>query len=493
MLLSGNDFHRAYRPSECDLRLYLHHKGIQAAEPDPYEEVIRRLGERHERAYLSTFREVTDLREGTPEERQVRTLDAIQAAVPVIYQPYFATGLELNGHVCEVVGIPDFLIREGDGYVIRDVKMSRRINEKDHPEIIWQLRLYAWLFELAIGIVPRRLEVFSGKSELILIDPGDPKPKLTGYIALIKNGAAPYCPVGWSRCSGCGYYEPCWPEAVACNDVALVLKVDQGLARALRDMHVVSYDDLLAQFDEARLSAFQRPWGSRKQKVGKTADSILLSARALQSKQPIWLGPPAIPDHRNFVMFDLEGLPPHLDELDKIYLWGMQVFGDKPSAFMAATAGFGEDGDCEGWHGFLDRAERIMAEYGDIPFVHWSHYERTKLNAYMARHGDRNGVAAAVERNLLNLLPVAQGAVMLPLASYSLKVVEEYVGFQRTQDEYGGSWSMAQYIEATETEDEAKRQELMDSILKYNEEDLAATWAVLSWLKDNGRGVVATR
>jgi predicted RecB family nuclease len=77
---------------------------------------------------------------------------------------------------------------------------------------------------------------------------------------------------------------------------------------------------------------------------------------------------------------------------------------------------------------------------------------------------------------------------MLPLPSYGLKVVEEYVGFKRTQDEYGGAWSMAQYIEATETEDEDARQKVMDTILKYNEEDLAATWAVLVWLRDFERG-----
>ena len=33
MQLSGSDFYRAYRPSECDMRIYLHHKGIQGAEP----------------------------------------------------------------------------------------------------------------------------------------------------------------------------------------------------------------------------------------------------------------------------------------------------------------------------------------------------------------------------------------------------------------------------------------------------------------------------
>jgi predicted RecB family nuclease len=32
-------------------------------------------------------------------------------------------------------------------------------------------------------------------------------------------------------------------------------------------------------------------------------------------------------------------------------------------------------------------------------------------------------------------------------------------------------------------DDEAKRDSLMAEILKYNEEDLAATWAVFEWLR----------
>ena len=86
-------------------------------------------------------------------------------------------------------------------------------------------------------------------------------------------------------------------------------------------------------------------------------------------------------------------------------------------------------------------------------------------------------------RNLLDLLPVTKNAIALPLPSYSLKVVEEYVGYKRTQDEYGGTWAMAQFILATETEDQVERNARMAEILKYNEEDLAATWAVFEWLR----------
>lgn len=50
---------------------------------------------------------------------------------------------------------------------------------------------------------------------------------------------------------------------------------------------------------------------------------------------------------------------------------------------------------------------------------------------------------------------------------------------------------MAHYIEATETEDQATREKLINDILKYNEKDFAATWAVLCWLKAFGDGPAA--
>jgi predicted RecB family nuclease len=227
----------------------------------------------------------------------------------------------------------------------------------------------------------------------------------------------------------------------------------------------------------------KRPWGTRQQKVGKKAEAILQYAEVSISGEERILAPVMIPAHDNYVMFDLEGMPPHLDDLEKIYLWGVQVYGKNPSKFMGVTSGFGTDGDREGWDAFLDAAAAIFTEYGDIPFLHWHHYERVHIEMYVKRYGDPNGVAARVFGNLLDLLPVTKNAIVLPLPSYSLKVVEEYVGFERTQDEYGGSWAMAKFILATETDDETERNALMAEILKYNEEDLAATWAVFEWLR----------
>jgi hypothetical protein len=62
-------------------------------------------------------------------------------------------------------------------------------------------------------------------------------------------------------------------------------------------------------------------------------------------------------------MFDLEGMPPKLDEMDRIYLWCVQVFGKK-----------------------------------------------TRLRRYVERYGD----GARAIAKLLDLLPIARELVILP-------------------------------------------------------------------------------
>jgi predicted RecB family nuclease len=61
---------------------------------------------------------------------------------------------------------------------------------------------------------------------------------------------------------------------------------------------------------------------------------------------------------------------------------------------------------------------------------------------------------------------------------------------------------MAQFILATETDDEAERNARMAeissapppacSVTKYNEEDLAATWVVFEWLRGRASAALAT-
>lgn len=485
MRLTASSFYGYYRPSACELRVWLRARGEPEKDPSPYELVLRKLGLRHEAEHLKTLGDVVDLHAGPGWFREYRTRRAIARGARVIYQGRLRARTTLAGVDCEIVGEPDYLIRDGDGYLIRDSKLNRRV--EGHREIALQLGTYGWLYEQVIGRRPSGLQVHAGTGDILPLDYDGGAAALAGLEEIVRWRTAadePYSPVGWSKCGACVFRARNWERAVAARDVALVPGVDQGLARFLHDEGVTTVDQLLERYDADSLAQVQRPRGSRLAVVGERgAASIMRLAQAMASGTEIAIAAPALPAGSNFVMFDLEGLPPQLDDVEKVYLWGVQVFGERPSEFFAATASFGVEGDWQGWRTFLTLCGQIFDRYGDIPFVHWATYEKTKLDLYVSRFGDPDGIAARVRTNLVDLLPITQASVALPLPSYSLKVVEKHVGFVRQLPDTGGDWAMARYIEATETHDERVRSEVMNEILAYNAEDLEATWAVFEWLR----------
>jgi predicted RecB family nuclease len=484
--LIATDFFSLYRPSGCDLRVWLRAQGAEEAPPSPYSEVLIRLGIEHERRHLIRFPNHIDLGDLPIEERAERTRELVAENERVIYQGALRAEIELAGIEVEIVGVPDFLLPARAGYAIRDAKLARRIGAGRYPAIELQLATYGWLYEKTFGEPPVALQVHSGAGVIVDIPYEGGEAALETLGRILSDRLAddePAEPVAWGKCAGCAFFDRCWPRAVERRSVGLLPWAGTGLIGELERRGTATIDQLLEDYDAESLAELERPWGKGTKAVGDAAPRILASARALAENRPIVLSSPAIPEHPNYVMFDLEGLPPQLDELEKIYLWGVQVFGDRPGEFRAATAGFGRYGDREGWFAFLAEAAQLFAEHGDIPVVHWASYELTKLNLYLGRYGDRDGIAARVKANLLDLLPITYESVALPLSSYSLKEIEGLAGYERRLTEAGGEWSMARYIEATETADEVARTSIMHEILAYNREDLEATWAVMRWLQ----------
>lgn len=297
-LLTASDFHTYHQPEKCESRVYLKAIDAQGAGPSAYAEVLKRLGLQFEQQHLDTFPSCLDLRGKTRSERESETRVAVNRNESVIYQPALRAVHRIGTIEVEIVGDPDFLICEEGGYTIRDVKLARRINETDHPEILRQLELYGWLFQQTFGMAPSKIEIYTGKNERIRVDYDGGSQALTELekILGIKNlSETPYSPVGWSKCNPCTFKTVCWETAEKNRDVALVYGVDQGPARALRAQGVLSFDQLLTKFDVNTLSEFKRPRGEKMQRVGKSAENILHMARSMVSGQEIMLDSPDLP------------------------------------------------------------------------------------------------------------------------------------------------------------------------------------------------------
>ena len=492
MRFNASDIHELYRPSLCALRARLAKRGeMPTGKPDAFTELLRELGQRHEEQHLQGFPAHVDLSEGDFDRRHQATLEAVQRGEDVLYQPVLFGWRQHQGERDFIVGIPDLLIRAEGGHIIRDCKLARSADETSHPETLRQLELYGWLYEQSFGRPPLRLEVLLGNGSLreVRYDGGA---KALAVLDEIKQVAlAPeehYEPVGWSKCNTCGFFDRCWTMAEQRHDVALIVDVDQGLVRHLHETGVSTYQQLAEQFTQGQLAEVRRLQGAQLRRVGTKAGSILRHARARSMDRVLQLNrfPHAL--DQPYVMLDLEGVPQEMDELEKAYLWGMQVCGPVTGPYRAAVAPLDRDGDRIGWERFLAEAERVLDDHGDIRFVHYAVYERAMIARYVRRYGDWHGVAARVLDRLLDLYPLTQQTVVLPEPSYSLKVVEQRAGFRRTMDEYGGSWSIARYIQAVEANDAAIYEDTMEDILRYNREDLEATWAVFRWLASSYAG-----
>jgi predicted RecB family nuclease len=431
------------------------------------------------------FPSAVDVAELPREEQEQRTLELLREGERVIYQGALRARTTLAGREVEITGHPDFMLPARVGWAIRDSKLNFSVSEY----IEMQLHTYGWLYEQTTGTAPVALQVHAGSGEIhdVPYEPERVERALELLGRMIELRFAPESPevhVSRPRCGGCGFREHCWPQAEERREVGLLAGVDRGTVEELHRSGAGTIPGLRKKFDADALAKVERRWGGRIKPVGEEyARRILATAEAFESGEPVLLQAPQLPEAESWVMFDLEGMPRRLDELEKIYIWGLQVFGRDPDPFRPALAGFGPGGDREGWFAFLAECEAILDEYGDVPFVHWATYERVKIDMYINRYGDPDGIAARVKANLLDLLPITREAVAVPVGSYGLKEIETLTGYERQLTDYGGSWSMAKYIEATECSDRGDRDALMGEILAYNREDLEATWAVLGWLR----------
>jgi len=488
MKLSASEFYNLHQQYYCELRVTLLSMDVDKAPPGPMTELLTRLGEIHEARYLSELRtggEVIEITGERIEDRIQNTMNAVTQNARVIYRPFFQSDITISGENITLVGEPDFLIKSGDNYIIRDCKIARRITEKDHPEIFKQLSVYGYLYSKTFGHDPIKLEIYDGCREiheLEQISTADIFENIEQIVNLKSQNEDAYSPIGWSKCMDCGFKERCFRIAVDQNDLAILPEIPVNLVVALRSRETKTIGDLIRNYDENTLAEVMIPHGTGERRFGKKAIKALKFAHSFTDNAVEILDTDSMPIGDNFVMFDIENLPEQLESEAKVYLWGLKIFGENPSEYMCGVADFDVNGDLEGWQNFLSLAKEIINDHGDIKFVHWSQHEKTFINKYVERYGDIDGVAESVLERLVDLFLITKKSIIIPVPSYSLKAIEQYVGFSRTQDEFGGQWSIAKYTEAMESEDAETRKEILDELLKYNEEDLDATWHVMTWL-----------
>ena len=450
-----------------------HPPSDERLELDRFDVLIRERGIEHEAEILASFR--TAVKAVSAEH----TSHLMARRTPVIYQPKFHHD-ELN-----LVGTPDFLLRNEDRYQVADAKLALSVDK--NRAVKTQLGVYQFLLREAEEIVEEDLLaplVFLGDGEAKQVDEdlsGLARQFVADMGQLAEVSEMPLTHFAYSKCASCAFYDYCHADFERRDDVTLSPAVDARTAKQLALQRLDTSSALAKASPEEILEAPYLRNADKKLRIVQQAQS-LKSGEVIVRDVPDW-------PRGTMVHFDVESDPMGADGQGEVYLWGLLRPPYDSTSFDAVWR---ERDDFATWTAFLSLLANYRRRYRDLLLVHYSPYEKTQIAHYAARY---NATSEPLIQWLLDddgplwdLQRFVKLHFVLPVESYGLKAIcrdPNLVNFQWRLEESGSQWSVVRYYDyvaemaaGNVTEAQAIKRE----ILIYNEDDVRATAAMVDWL-----------
>jgi predicted RecB family nuclease len=457
----------------------------------PFIEMLWARGNKYEAQVVGALGEpFVDLSRLTGDEKETATRAAIAAGEPLIY----------NGRLSDdgLLGEPDLLRREGDGYVTIDIKSGtgEEGGGEDEPGKLKktygvQIALYTDLL-IRLGVAAGRygyiLDVHGEEVRYDLDAPlsmRDAEDTLwsryletrleVGRILLHREPASR--PALESVCKLCVWRSACLAAVRAADDLTLLPE----LGRAKRDALCEAFPTVHA-LAEADVTQFVR--GGRTGFSGVGPDTLAkLQARAKLAvtprASPYFREPVALPPTGLELFFDIETDP--LREL--CYLHGFVVRENGDAATERFVAFFAEPETREAERDAFAAVWTFIEQHREAVLVYYSKYERTVYRALAEKYPEvcsREAVDALfASGRAFDLYFDAVKKSEWPTLDYSVKTLAKYCGFAWRDTDPSGSSSIQWFDEWVNTRYPAIQRRILD----YNEDDCVAMRVVLDRMR----------
>jgi len=461
----------------------------------PFIEMLWARGNKYEAQVVSGLGEpFVDLSRLARDEKEGATRAAIAAGEALIY----------NGRLSDggLLGEPDLLRREGDGYVAIDIKSGagEEGGDEDEPGKLKmtygvQIALYTDLLD-RVGVSAGRygyiLDVHGEEVRYDLDAPlskRDPEDTMwsrylearleVGRLLLHREAASQ--PALASVCKLCVWRSACLSEVKSADDLTLLPELGRTRRDALKDEFPTVH-----ALTEANVAGYVRGKKTEFPRIGPE------TLRRLQARARLAVTPQAVPYFRERVALPPTGLELFFDiETDPLrdlcYLHGFVVRERGEAATERFVAFFAEEETDAGERDAFAAAWAFMREHPEAVIVYYSKYERTVYRSLAGKYPDvcsRDEVEALFSApRSFDLYYDAVKKSEWPTMDYSVKTLAKYCGFQWRDPDPSGASSIQWFDEWVNTRDRARKQRILD----YNEDDCVAMRVVL----DRMRGMSA--
>jgi predicted RecB family nuclease len=473
---------------------------------DPQADLLRRKGDEHERAHLDRLRYLYDgeLAEfGRPEkgieayrQAELRTLEAMRAGVPIVYQATFFDG--------QFIGHADFLRRVavpsnlgGYSYEVIDTKLG--LSAK--PYYLIQLCNYSEHLERLQGRMPEFGHVVFGNGL-------EQRFRLHDYLAYYRHLKSAFLnfaqrselrqvnrpleyPFERKHCGVCPWDEACERQRRDDDHLSLVAGIRRDQIAKLQAGGIERVSQLAAVADSGR------PMGMNEEIFAKLRRQASLQVQARGTAQPIYellrheppLGFALLPEPaQGDVFFDMEGDPLFEPGRGLEYLFGCWMPDDEPHF----RAFWGTDRAAEklAFERFVDFISERRRRYPRMHVYHYAGYEKSALRRLAQLHCTRENEVDDLLRGevLVDLFAVVRQALVISEERYGLKNLERFYQLARATEVKKGAESIIVF-ERWLLEGDPK---ILDDIERYNRDDCRSTYLLREWLLARRLEAIAT-
>lgn len=457
---------------------------------DPLLDIISRLGDEHESAHLEDLRneglsivEIPDPEHsiGSLEDRADQTLNAMELGADVIYQATFFDGT-WRGHA-------DFLMRVdvpsnlGDwSYEVSDTKLARRAK----AAAVLQVCAYSEQVERLQG-------VHSESAHLVLGDSSVRSFKLRDYVAYYRAVRTEFertladspidtYPDPVEHCKICKWLPRCMGQRRKDRHLVFVADMRKDQIRKLTADGIPTMDDLANSAPDRKVKDLSADGFARLQ--DQAALQVEREAtgkhryKLLEPTKP-GLGLEALPaQSKGDIFFDIESDAYAADGgLEYLFGW----IDGTDSSFNELWA-HDQESEKTIFEDFIDGVMARFASYPDMHVYHFGAYEPSALKRLMSRYGTREEEVDRLLRAqvFVDFHRVVKQSMRVSEESYSIKALEVFYDFARTDEITEAGSSMVEYERYRDTGDQA----ILDEIRDYNEADCRSLVGLRDWLEE---------
>lgn len=488
---------KLYNYTQCKHRVWRDANGPQAEknpEDNPFVKLLWERGVSYEKEVVAGLEELTDLSEGTMEERFKKTLKAISEGKDLIYQGVLIKGDER--------GIPDLLKKMPDGaYVPIDIKSGLGFEGGDEegdgevgkPKIHYavQLCFYIDLMD-QLGIKNTDngavIDITGEETVYDLDSKRGPRMPLTmreeyreikGEVLDLINNRKKNKPAISGKCKMCPWYKSCKDWCQENKDLTNLFYVGMSTRDVINNDLNVERLEQVCDLDINEIMSQKKRDKDFLRGVGEgTLSKMIERAEVLKSNKPKIAEGVSFPDVKYELFFDIEADPTQ----DFVYMHGIYERGPEGKRYVDFTAReISPTVEKKIWVDFWEYIKSLPKD--DFAVYYYSAYEKGAYNRLQKKYPEvisKEDLDAFFENeNVIDLYnKIILKQTEWPLCSYSIKEIAVFLGFKWRDNTPSGALSIEWFNKFvySKDEDDLKR------ILMYNEDDCKATMVIKDYL-----------